>query len=79
MLQELIQLAKEIRAARARGEESGLSDDEIAFYDALAENGSAVQVLGDLKLRLIAHELLESLKANITVDWAHRENARARL
>ena len=79
VLQELIQLAKDIRAARARGEDSGLSDDEIAFYDALAENESAVQVLGDSKLKLIAHELLESLKANITVDWAHRENARARL
>jgi type I restriction enzyme R subunit len=79
VLQELIQLAKDIRAARARGEDSGLSDDEIAFYDALAENESAVQVLGDSKLKLIAHELLESLKANVTVDWAHRENARARL
>lgn len=79
VLQELIQLAKDIRAARARGENSGLSDDEIAFYDALAENESAVQVLGDSKLKLIAHELLESLKANVTVDWAHRENARARL
>ena len=79
VLQELIQLAKDIRAARARGESSGLSDDEIAFYDALAENDNAVQVLGDSKLKLIAHELLESLKANVTVDWAHRENARARL
>jgi type I restriction enzyme R subunit len=79
VLQELIQLAKDIRTARARGEDSGLSDDEIAFYDALAENESAVQVLGDSKLKLIAHELLESLKANVTVDWAHRENARARL
>jgi type I restriction enzyme R subunit len=58
VLQELIQLAKDIRAARARGENSGLSDDEIAFYDALAENESAVQVLGDSKLKLIAHELL---------------------
>ncbi len=79
VLQELIQLAKDIRAARQRGEEAGLSEEEIAFYDALAENESAVQVMGDEKLRVIAHELLVSLKANITVDWAHRESARARL
>jgi type I restriction enzyme R subunit len=79
VLQELIELAKDIRAARARGEDSGLSDDEIAFYDALAENASAVQVMGNDQLKLIAHELLESLKANVSVDWAHRENARARL
>ncbi|PTD96926.1 type I restriction endonuclease subunit R [Pseudothauera lacus] len=79
VLQELIALAKDIRAARQRGEESGLSDEEIAFYDALAENESAVQMLGDDKLRLIAHELLMSLRENVTVDWAHREAARARM
>jgi type I site-specific restriction-modification system R (restriction) subunit len=62
VLQELIQLAKDIRAARQRGEESGLSDEEIAFYDALAENDSAVQAMGDDKLKVIAHELLVSLK-----------------
>jgi type I restriction enzyme R subunit len=79
VLQELIELAKQIREARARGEETGLSDDEIAFYDALAENDSAVQVLGDKKLKLIAHELLEKLKANVSVDWARKDSARARL
>jgi type I restriction enzyme R subunit len=79
VLQELIQLAKDIRAARQRGEEQGLSDEEIAFYDALAENESAVQVMGDDKLKLIAHELLLSLRENVTVDWAHRESARARM
>jgi type I restriction enzyme R subunit len=79
VLQELIQLAKDIRAARERGEASGLSDDEIAFYDALAENNSAVELMGNDKLKLIAHEVLESLKANVSVDWAHRQNARARL
>ncbi|MCX8086872.1 MAG: type I restriction endonuclease subunit R [Rhodocyclaceae bacterium] len=79
VLQELIELAKEIRAARQRGEESGLSEEEIAFYDALAENESAVEVLGDDKLRLIAHELLVSLRENVSVDWAHHESARARL
>ncbi|MCC7101368.1 MAG: DUF3387 domain-containing protein [Rubrivivax sp.] len=79
VLQELILLAKDIRAARRRGEESGLSDEEIAFYDALAENESAVQMMGDDKLRLIAHELLKSLRENVSVDWAHRESARARM
>lgn len=79
VLQELIQLAKDIRTARERGDDSGLSEEEIAFYDALAENESAVQVLGDAKLKLIAHEVLERLKATVTVDWQHRENARAQL
>jgi type I restriction enzyme R subunit len=79
VLQELIQLAKDIRAARQRGEESGLSDEEIAFYDALAENESAVQMMGDDKLKLIAHELLMSLRENVSVDWAHRDSSRARM
>ena len=79
VLEELIQLAKDIRAARSRGEETGLSDDEIAFYDALAQNKSAMEVMGDEKLRVIAHELLISLKENVTVDWAHRDAARARM
>jgi type I restriction enzyme R subunit len=56
-----------------------MTDDEIAFYDALALNDSAVEVLGDTKLKVIAHEVLESLKKNVTTDWQHRENARARL
>jgi type I restriction enzyme R subunit len=79
VLQELIKLAKDIRDARQRGEESGLTDEEIAFYDALAENGSAVEVMGDAQLRVIAHELLVSLRENVTVDWAHRDSARARM
>lgn len=79
VLQELIDLAKDIRAARQRGEEQGLSEDEIAFYDALAENESAIQMLGDDKLKLIAHELLVSLHENVSVDWAHRDSARARM
>jgi type I restriction enzyme R subunit len=79
VLQELIKLAQDIRAARNRGEEQGLSDEEIAFYDALAENESALQVMGDASLRVIAHELLVSLRENVAVDWAHRESARARL
>jgi type I restriction enzyme, R subunit len=79
VLQELIEIAKDIRTARQRGEEQGLSLDEIAFYDALAENQSAVEVMGNDNLKVIAHELLMSLKSNVTVDWAHRESARARL
>ena len=79
VIQELIELAVDIRKAREQGEESGLTEDEIAFYDALAENKSAVQVMGNDSLKVIAHELLISLKANVSVDWAHRESARARL
>jgi type I restriction enzyme, R subunit len=79
VLQELIRLAKDIRAARQRGEEQGLSEDEIAFYDALAENESAVQMMGDDKLKVIAHELLINMLKNISVDWAHRDSARARM
>lgn len=80
VLQELINLARDVRDARKRGEEEGLSQqDEIAFYDALAENESAVEVMGNDSLKIIAHELLTSLKRNITVDWAHRDSARARM
>jgi type I restriction enzyme R subunit len=62
-----------------RGEESGLSDEEIAFHDALAENESARRVMGEPALRVIAHELVASIRKNITVDWMHREAARARM
>ena len=79
VIQELIRLAKDIRAARQRGEEEGLSPAEIAFYDALAENESAIEVMGDDKLKVIAHELLSNLKKNISIDWAQREPARARM
>ena len=77
VLEELIKLAQEIRTARERGEESGLNEDEIAFYDALAENHSARDLMGEPALRLIAHELVQDIRSNITVDWAHREPARA--
>jgi type I restriction enzyme R subunit len=79
VLQELINLARDIREARGRGEDEGLSDDEIAFYDALAQNESAVDVMGNDSLKIIAHELLEGLKTNITVDWSRRDSARARM
>lgn len=77
ILEELITLAQEIREAKERGEESGLNPDEIAFYDALADNQSAKDILGEPALRLMAHELVEDIRKNITVDWAHRESARA--
>lgn len=79
MLQTLIELAQEIREKHALGEEEGLTDEEIAFYEALADNESAVDVLGDDSLKIIAAELVNSLKANASVDWAHRESARARM
>ena len=79
VLQELIKLAKDIQAAHQRGEEEGLSQEEISFYDALAQNESAVEVMGNTQLRVIAHELLNDLKKNITVDWQHRQSARARM
>jgi len=79
VLEELIQIAKDIRAARARGDETGLTDEEIAFYDALAENESARQAMGEPALRVIAHELVASIRGSISVDWVHREAARARI
>jgi type I restriction enzyme R subunit len=79
VLEELIEIAKDIRAARARGEEAGLTEEEIAFYDALAENESARQAMGEPALRLIAHELVASIRGSVSVDWVHREAARARI
>jgi type I restriction enzyme, R subunit len=79
VIQELIQMAKELKDRAARAEEDGLTPDEIAFYDALAQNDSAVQLLGNDHLKVIAQLLLDNLKQNVTVDWAHRESARARL
>ncbi|MEX0827994.1 MAG: type I restriction endonuclease subunit R [Haliea sp.] len=79
VIEELIALAKEMREANARGEKLGLSDDELAFYDALEANDSAVQVLGDDTLRGIARELVETVRKNVTIDWTLRENVRAQL
>lgn len=79
MIQELLAMAKDMQAARSRGSELGLSPEEVAFYMALAENKSALEAMGDEKLRVIAHELLEQLRNNATVDWQHRESARARM
>ena len=79
VIEELIRLARELREATARGEKLGLSEDELAFYDALETNDSAVQVLGDETLRAIAQELVETVRGNVTIDWTLRENVRANL
>ncbi len=79
VIEELIALAKELRAASARGEALGLSEDELAFYDALETNDSAVKVMGDEALRMIARELVQTVRNNVTIDWTLRENVRAQL
>ena len=79
VIEELIALAKEMRRAGERGEELGLSEDEVAFYDALETNDSAVKVLGDETLRTIARELVTAVHDNVKIDWTMRENVRAHL
>ena len=79
VLDELIRLAKEMREASARGEALGLNEDELAFYDALETNDSAVKVMGDDTLRDIARELVDTVRRNVTIDWTIRENVRAQL
>ncbi len=79
VIEELIALAKEMREASARGESLRLSEDELAFYDALETNDSAVKVLGDETLCAIARELVETVRNNVTIDWTLRENVRAQL
>ncbi|MCW5556840.1 MAG: type I restriction endonuclease subunit R [Verrucomicrobiae bacterium] len=79
VIEELIRLAKELDAATKRGEELGLTDDEIAFYDALAANESAVKVMGDDKLKVIATELITKVRQSVTIDWTLREGARAKI
>ncbi|HRV30906.1 MAG TPA: DUF3387 domain-containing protein, partial [Kiritimatiellia bacterium] len=79
VIEELIRLACEMREAARRGEELGLTEDEVAFYDALEVNDSAVAVLGDETLRLIAQELVKAVRANITIDWTVRNNVQAQM
>ena len=79
VIEELIEMAKKFRAAANRGDELGLNDDEVRFYDALADNESAVRELSDETLKKIAHELAENLRNNLTVDWSVRESVRAKL
>ncbi len=79
VIEELIELAKEMREANERGEALGLSEDELAFYDALETNASAVKVMGNDTLCDIARELVETVRNNVTIDWTLRENVRANL
>ena len=74
-----VSCARRVPAVSARGEALGLSDDELAFYDALGVNDSAVQLLGDETLRDIARDLVETVRSNVTIDWTLRENVRANL
>jgi type I restriction enzyme R subunit len=79
VIEEMIQLAKDMRRAHERGEALKLTEEELAFYDALETNDSAVKVLGDETLRTIAREVAEAVRRNVTIDWTVRENVRAQL
>jgi type I restriction enzyme R subunit len=79
VIDELIQLAKEMKKAQSRGEELGLSDDEVAFYDALADNNSAKEMMGDEQLKFLAQKLVDRVKQSVSIDWQIRENARAQI
>jgi len=79
VIEELIKLAKEMDAATKRGHDLGLNEDEVAFYEALAENESAVQAMGNDELKVIAAELVTQVRKSVTIDWAVRESARARI
>lgn len=79
VIEELIALAREMREADKRGEKLGLSEDELAFYDALEVNDSAVKVLGDETLQTIAHELVDQVRRNVSIDWTIKESVRAKL
>jgi len=79
IIEELIRLAQEIRDASARGHDMGLSDDELAFYDALAQNESAIQVMGIDVLKVVAAELVTRVRESVGIDWTLRESARARI
>jgi type I restriction enzyme R subunit len=79
IIEELIKLAQEMRKAAKRGEDLGLTDDETAFYDALAQNASAVEVMGVDELKVIACELVTKVRESVTIDWTVRESARAKI
>jgi len=79
VVEELIKLAKELDAANKRGDALGLNDDEVAFYDALASNESAVKAMGNDELRVIAAELVTQVRNSVTIDWTMRESTRAKI
>jgi type I restriction enzyme R subunit len=79
VIEELIKIAKEMRDSDTRGETLRMSEEEIAFYDALADNESAVEVLGDAKLRDLSRVLVHRVKTNTSIDWTIKESVRAKL
>ena len=79
IVQQLIELAKKMREEQQRGAQLNLSEEEVAFYDALADNESAKEVLGDKTLKMMAHELVEMIRKNVTIDWTLRDNVQANL
>jgi len=79
IIEELIRLGKKIREDEARGKDLGLNEEELAFYDALCDNDSAQKILGDKKLSIIAHELVDTVRKNVTIDWTLRENIQAKI
>ena len=79
VIEELIRLAKKMDAATKRGEDLGLNDDEIAFYDALAANESAVKAMGNDELKVIAAELVTQVRKSVSIDWTLRESAQAKI
>jgi type I restriction enzyme, R subunit len=76
---ELIEMAKELRDAPKRGDDLGLSEDELAFYDALADHGDVREVMGDDILAKIAHELVETVRNSVSIDWTQKESVRAKM
>ena len=79
IVQQLIELAKKMREEQKRGTQLNLTEEEVAFYDALADNESAKEVLGDTTLKMMAHELVEMIRKNVTIDWTLRDNVQANL
>ena len=79
IIEELIALAKAIRDATKRGDDLGLNDDELCFYDALAQNESAIEAMGIDELKVIAAELVTKVRQSVTIDWTVRESARAKI
>ncbi len=79
VIEQLIELAKKMREEKDRGVQLNLSEEEVAFYDALADNESAKQVLGDKTLKLMSHELVDMIRKNVTVDWTMRDSVQAKL
>ena len=76
---ELIRLAKEMRDAPKRGDALGLTEDELAFYDALVDHGNVKGLMGDKVLAAIAHDLVKAIRSSVTIDWTQKEAVRANM